>query len=310
MGGINLNPQAVVSAGHPGGGGIHDAYVEIEGPSATDVHHNFVQRWNGASERGLRNGSWGPYADKELQFPRHTTTPCGSASVQIQRNLHAGLYGTTHPAPDAPNFPVADGEYSIRQQYLDAITGAQQSIYIENQALSVSLIVDALRAAVRRGVDVIVLLPAEPEGWFITARADLKNRAFFEVLSSLGRFDNFSLCGIASLDLSGRRRPIYVHAKLMIVDGVWATIGSCNLHRNSLFGHSELNAAIWCSDFARRLRCELFAEHLGVDTASIDECAAHSRFRDIARENARRSEFGIHDWQGLAFALDPSRYGD
>ena len=58
VGGININPRAMVSPGHPGGGGIHDAYVEVSGPSATDVHHNFVQRWNEASERAAEDGIW------------------------------------------------------------------------------------------------------------------------------------------------------------------------------------------------------------------------------------------------------------
>lgn len=28
-------------------------------------------------------------------------------------------------------------------------------------------------------------------------------------------------------------------------DDVWATIGSCNLHRYSLFGSGEMNATFW-----------------------------------------------------------------
>ena len=49
VGGINLTPRALER---------HDAYVEITGPSATDVHHNFVQRWNEASERNHPDGIW------------------------------------------------------------------------------------------------------------------------------------------------------------------------------------------------------------------------------------------------------------
>ena len=40
----------------------HDAYVEIAGPCATDVHHNFVQRWNEASERHQDDGLFGHVA--------------------------------------------------------------------------------------------------------------------------------------------------------------------------------------------------------------------------------------------------------
>ena len=49
VGGINVTPGNLER---------HDAYVEITGPSATDVHHNFVQRWNEASERTAEDGIW------------------------------------------------------------------------------------------------------------------------------------------------------------------------------------------------------------------------------------------------------------
>jgi cardiolipin synthase A/B len=61
VGGINLNPNSVVPPGHPlnpSGKSTHDVYVEIEGPSTSDVHHNFVQRWNGASDRDQADGIW------------------------------------------------------------------------------------------------------------------------------------------------------------------------------------------------------------------------------------------------------------
>ena len=42
VGGINLTAQALGSPGHSEGH-RHDVYVEVRGPAATDVHHNFVQ---------------------------------------------------------------------------------------------------------------------------------------------------------------------------------------------------------------------------------------------------------------------------
>lgn len=309
VGGINLNPRSMARPGHPGGGGIHDAYVEIEGPAATDVHHNFVQRWNEASDRNANDGTWGHGGNDELPFPATASIGRGSACVQIQRNLHGDLYRNAHPAPGAASYPVAGGERSIRQQYLDAIEAARQTIYIENQALSVEAIVVALKRALSRGVDVIMLLPAEPEKWFTAARLRPDWAVFFEQLASLGQFDGFAMCGIASLGSSDRREPIYVHAKLMIVDGEWATIGSCNLHSNSLEGHSEMNATVWDRDFAQDLRRGLFHEHLGIDTSLLEDREALALFRRIARENGRRLAAGLHDWQGLVFSLDPSRYG-
>jgi cardiolipin synthase len=298
-----------VSPGHLGGGGIHDAYVEVSGPSATDVHHNFVQRWNEASERAAEDGVWAHDGADELPFPERLTKARGNTLVQIQRNVHAGLYRNPRPSPGAQAFEIARGEATIREQYLAAIRSAQRSIYIENQALSVGAIVDAIRDALVRGIQIVVLLPAEPESWVGTARLRPENKDFFDKFAALEQFDNFSLVGIASNDAQGSRTNIYVHAKLMLVDDAWATIGSCNLHRNSLFGHTELNASFWSPDHVRSLRCKLLSEHLGRDTGHLDDREALVLYRRIAIENEHKRALGRNDWDGMAFMLDPPTYG-
>ena len=309
VGGINLNPRAMVSPGHAGGGGIHDAYVEISGPSATDVHHNFVQRWNEASERAATDGVWGHTGNDDLAFPDRLSDAKGTAVVQIQRNVHAGRYRNSRPSPGAEPFEIAEGEATIREQYFAAIKAARHSIYIENQALSVGAIVDGLENALQRGVQVAVLLPAEPESWVTAARRRPENKEFFDKLAALGQHENFCLAGIAGNDAEGLRKSIYVHAKLMLVDDAWATIGSCNLHRNSLFGHTELNASIWSSEHVRSLRRSLLAEHLGHDTGHMDDREALILYRRVALENAEKRASGRHDWNGIAFSLDPAAYG-
>ncbi len=60
-----------------------------------------------------------------------------------------------------------------------------------------------------------------------------------------------------------------------------------------------------------RARCAaaLFDQHLGVDTASLDDRVALQMFRDIARANRDRLGRQAPDWQGLVFALTPETYG-
>lgn len=307
VGGINLNPHSMVAPGHHGEGQNHDVYVELAGPSVTDVHHNFVQRWNEASERLAENGRWGSGSEADLPFPTHASAPRGNARVQIQRTIHSGRYTNGRPTPDGVAFDIASGERSIFDQYCAAIDAAQRSIYIENQYITVMEIVDGLHRALRRGVSVILLMPSEPDS-FANYIADDQN-AFFASWAALGAYDNFTLAGIAGLNAAGQRKPVYVHAKLMLVDDVWATIGSCNLHGFSLFGNGEMNASFWSPEAVRALRCELFEEHLGQDTSHMDDLIALQYFRKVAQENRKRFDEGNPDWQGLAFALDIARYG-
>jgi phosphatidylserine/phosphatidylglycerophosphate/cardiolipin synthase-like enzyme len=146
-------------------------------------------------------------------------------------------------------------------------------------------------------------MPAEPEP--DRAANGPERRAFLEARSALGGHDRFTLAGIAGLDTNGQRHNVYVHAKLMLIDDAWATIGSGNLHSYSLFGSTEMNASIWDEAFVRALRCELFAEHLALDTSQLDDVTALRTYRRVARENQRKREAGETAWQGLAFELDP-----
>ena len=60
--------------------------------------------------------------------------------------------------------------------------------------------------------------------------------------------------------------PIYVHAKVCIVDDEWMTIGSDNLNLRSWTHDSELTCAVVDPDgeLPRELRTSLWAEHLGL----------------------------------------------
>jgi phosphatidylserine/phosphatidylglycerophosphate/cardiolipin synthase-like enzyme len=256
VGGINLNPHSVVAPGHAGKGHNHDVYIELTGPAVVDVHHNFVQRWNEASEQAFDDGHWGIGSEDDLAFPKQIPSRQGMAYVQVQRTTPPGRYFNHQPSPGGRAFVIASGEKTNLDQYCAAIGAARHTIYLENQYLEVSEIVSALHKALERGVEVVVLLPAVPE---LPAGAVTSERqAFFHLRARLADYDTFTLCGIAGVDTDGQRKPVYVHAKLMLIDDEWATVGSCNLHHYSLFGNSELNVAFWDGTSVRALRVELF----------------------------------------------------
>ena len=306
VGGINLNPYSVVSPGHRGEGHNHDVYVELTGPSTVDVHHNFVQRRNEASERFAADGMWGHGSEANLPFPVRVPTVKGNATVQIQRTIHQGRYTDSTPSPDGKSFDIAVGERSNFEQYCAAISAARRSIYLENQYLDDPEIVARLCQAVKAGIEVAVLLPA-PLKSTVPPFAGLEQGTLVGDLLARGAYENLTLAGIAGLGKDGRRKPVHIHSKLMLVDDVWATVGSCNLHRFSLFGNSEMNAAFRDPESVRTLRSELLREHLDVDTLSLDDRTALRLFRRIATDNRRKLEAGDAAWQGLALNLNGGR---
>lgn len=275
VGGMNLNPDHLVRPGHDDSPeGAHDVYLELIGPAGADVHHNFVERWNGASERRLAGGTWGAAGGLDLQYPTHESDVTGAgargtSTVQIQRTM------------------PAKREHTIRTQYLQAIDAAQRTIYIENQALEDPAIIARLEATLQRGVTVIALLPAGPQ----------------PALAPLCAHRLFTLVSLAARQADGARSDIHIHAKLMLVDDEFAIVGSCNLRTRSLLHHTELNASVYDPSVVRRLRHELFVEHLMMDTEPFEDEEAMRLFAETAHENARK-----HDaWQGnvRAVAIEP-----
>lgn len=308
VGGINLNPRSVVAPGHRGGENNHDIYLELAGPAAVDVHHNFVQRWNEASERYAPDGRWGAGAETDLVFPHRVPPPRGESLAQVQRTIGPGRYSDGPATPGGEPFPIVDGEWSIFEQYCAAIAAAKRSVYIENQSLDVVEIIEALGAALKRGVAVLAVVPGEPNPGMLTP-SDPDQRALIAARTALQAYPNFTLAALAGLGADGLRKHVFVHAKIMLVDDRWATIGSANLHRRSQFGHGEMNVSFWDERAVRTLRRDLLHDHLDMDTGALDDRAALQCFRQVAHENRAKWEAGNHSWQGLAFALDASSYG-
>jgi hypothetical protein len=116
------------------------------------------------------------------------------------------------------------------------------------------------------------------------------------------------LTGIAGIDADGRRNPVHVHSKLMLVDDEWATVGSCNLHRFSLFGNSEMNVTISEPKTVRAFRVKLLEEHLDRHTSRMDDREALQLFHEIARENVENSKQEITAGKGShSNSVQPNR---
>jgi phosphatidylserine/phosphatidylglycerophosphate/cardiolipin synthase-like enzyme len=311
VGGINVEHGFMVSPGHRpprDGDNIHDVYLEVCGPSATDVHHNFVQRWNEASERGTTAGVWPDAASADdLPFPTVASAPRGDVPVQIVRTIRAGLYRADTPTPGGAAFPVADGETSARDQYLAAIAGARRSLYLEQQFLASPEVLLAMEEALERGVQVVVLMPGDPMQQVREARKDARYAPLFEHLGTLARFAHFTLAAPVVTGPNGAAQDVYVHAKVGLVDDAWATVGSTNIATRSFYGDTELNASFWHAATVRAFRCALLREHLDVDTAHLDDRAALRLYAETARANQKRRARG-EPLQGLAVALDPKTY--
>ena len=129
------------------------------------------------------------------------------------------------------------GSFQNYMLFLLSITSAKKSILITNPYfIPDDRMIDALLSAAGRGVQVIVLVPGKIDHK-ITYRASR---------SSYGRM---LLGGIQIYEYM----PALMHAKTMVVDGVWATVGSTNFDNRSFALNEELNLTVYDGGVAERL---------------------------------------------------------
>ncbi|HZT98396.1 MAG TPA: phospholipase D family protein [Ktedonobacteraceae bacterium] len=244
----------------------HDAHSMIEGPAAGDVELNFRQRWNDVVQRHQ--------LDKSLLVPEHPLAPPlqSKTVVQIARTIPQHTY----------NFTPTGGIQGIAQLYAHAFGNIQRFVYIENQyfwlraytGLDVALVgfdnpdmernIQELAEALRRGAAMSIILPDHPNvGRAFSDAALTLLREKAPAALTEGRIQAFCLATSEVQETGTHYRPIYVHAKVAIVDDLWATVGSGNLNNRGMRDDTELNVAVLDPILAHGLRLMLQAEHLG-----------------------------------------------
>jgi cardiolipin synthase len=130
--------------------------------------------------------------------------------------------------------------------YLLAITAAERSIMISNAYfVPDQLSRDALRAAVRRGVRVQVIVPGR---YTDTEMVRAASRALWGPLLRAG------------IEIH-EYVPTMFHCKSMIVDEQWVAVGSANFDSRSFALNDEANLCVFDRDFARE-QIELFRQDL------------------------------------------------
>lgn len=260
--------------------GWHDVHCAIQGPAVADVETVFRERWEDphpltpALHSRIRDRI-APVQDRPTPLPAPLPPPPavdpGTHVVQLLRT-----YPHRHMLSSYPFAPR--GERSIARAHLKAFAQAEEFIYVEDQYLWSSTVATAFAEALRSNprLHIVAVLPHRPdlEGmaeWMQREGRQEALRALRE--AGAGRFAAYGIENHAGW-------PVYVHAKVTIVDDWYATIGSDNINRRSWSHDSELAALVVDdagtdhSPYARALRLRLAAEHLDRPLAGPEHDAA------------------------------------
>jgi phosphatidylserine/phosphatidylglycerophosphate/cardiolipin synthase-like enzyme len=248
--------------------GWHDVACELRGPAAGDVAAHIALRWREVTGEALA-----------------VTWPEGAGDVQAQ---------IVSTIPERRYAGAWDGRFRILEAYLRAIHAARRFVYLENQFLWAPEIVAALREKLLHPPSpefrLVVLLPSKAYSGQDNTRGQLG------VLAEADEHGkHFLACTIYARSAGATSAPVYVHAKVGIVDDEWLTVGSANLNDHSLFNDTEVNVVTCDAALARAARIQLWSEHL---EASPDELQGDpvelidSRWKPIAYEQQARREAG------------------
>ncbi|HLZ22104.1 MAG TPA: phospholipase D-like domain-containing protein [Ktedonobacterales bacterium] len=273
----------------------HDVHTVLAGNPAQDVERNIRQRWDETYRHGLRRSA-PPLKTlaKELlagerdgdrglrdateggdHVPGSGAAEVGSAvRMQVVRTIPALTYRF------APQ-----GIHGIAQAYILALRQARRFIYLESQYLwletfsgldiwrlgwpshFMQTLLDELAGAAERGIVIGLVLPDHPNAgreYTDNTIAWLRRNAPGAARDGRLRFFTLATSDSRTRDNLMRYRPVYVHAKVGIVDDTWATVGSANLNSRGMSHDAELNISVLDDEFARSLRLALWAEHLGL----------------------------------------------
>jgi len=198
-----------------------DTHLQIEGPVVGEFQKLFLATWEKQKGDAL---SASEYLPQLTNRGREVVRAIGSS-------------------PDEP--------YSlIYATLLSAIGSAETSAYLTNAYFVPDpQLLAALKEAVRRGVDVKLILPSATDSWMVFHAG----RSYYtELLEG----------GVKIYE----RHEALLHSKTVLIDGVWATVGSTNLDWRSFLHNDEVNAVILGQEFGAQMQA-MFAADLAASNA-------------------------------------------
>jgi len=219
-----------------------DYAVRIEGPILRQAHHAVRHMWEIVS-----------WANFKRRFRLTRKLPTQSAEVGTQTAAFLIRDNIRH-------------RNDILHAYIKAIDEAQEEILIANAYFLPGVRFGrALRAAAQRGVRIIVLMQGKTDHPLLR----YATQAMYAAALAAG-FRIFEY------------ERSFMHAKVAVIDGQWATVGSSNIDPFSLLLAKEANVVVRDRHFAGELRASLSeAIQIGAREMSAEELTRqplHSRF--------------------------------
>ncbi|BBY58351.1 phospholipase D-like domain-containing protein [Mycolicibacterium sarraceniae] len=235
----------------------HEVVAAVDGVAAEVLAAQAQDRWEAATGEVLSSLS--------------ASAPAWPDGLEpTLRNVEIGV---------ARTLPMLSGRSEVREvEALDlaAIRAARDLIYLENQYFAARGIAEAIAARLREpdGPAVVIILPRSSESRLEQESMDSARQLLFRMLKEADSYDRLGVYW----PVAGKGVSVYVHSKVIVIDGRLLRIGSSNFNNRSLGFDSECDIALDAggaqADSAAVtreilwVRDSLVSEHLGV---SVEE---------------------------------------
>lgn len=249
---------------HPDGthyGPWHDATTALQGPVAAALGEHARMRWKGAGGGELP--------------PVEGVTDCWPDGLAVQ--FEAVDVAISRSAPEMDDQP---GVVEIEHLYAAQIAQAKRCIYAESQYFASRVIAEAIgkRLDEANGPDIVLVNPQKADGWLEQQAMDTARARLFETLKARDTHGRFRIYHPFTM----RGTPIYVHAKVLIVDDRLVRVGSSNMNNRSMRLDTECDMTIDTALAANAgreevilgLRDNLLAEHLDLPVDRVRQVVA------------------------------------
>lgn len=202
-----------------------DLGIRLEGPAALELQSLFAENWQEATDAAA-------------------AAPITASAPDFDNAAVAIVSGGPHHASSR-----------IRAAFMLGMAGARENIRIQTPYFVPGvLIIRGMLRAVRRGVDVEVILPSRSDVPLLR----LVNRSYYNVLLKGG------------VKVYERQGTI-LHSKVMLADSAWAMVGSANLDQRSFHRNYEVNVVVANAEFGRQIAAVFAAERKCSRLMLIDE---------------------------------------
>ena len=235
----------------------HDVTMLIEGEAARALGELGRERWRQAGGREM------------LPCLPQQTSPWPASLVAEFCDVEVGISRTRAKYYDTSELR------EIEALFIEQIARAKHFIYAENQYFASRAIAEAIarRLTERDPPEIVLVMPLSSDGWLQQQAMD---SARVRLLHAIGERDHARRLRVY-VPMTAGATPIYVHAKLMIVDDEIVRVGSANMNNRSMGLDSEADVFIdagrpgnaHAGPVIASLRRRLLAEHCGIGVAEL-----------------------------------------